>query len=95
MKLATEEVEFSFNNIMYPQVDGITIRLPLGPTLANIFVGYLEYKILPDFDLDCNYVRYVVIISNCEKVSSLLFEKMNSLYDMIKFTKEIEVNNQL
>ena len=59
MKLATEEVEFSFNNIMYRQVDGLAIGSPLEPTLANIFMGYLEYKILPDFDLDCKYVRYV------------------------------------
>ena len=44
MKQATEEVEFSFNKIMYRQVDGIAMGSLLGPTLANIFMGYLEYK---------------------------------------------------
>ena len=55
MKLATEEVEFSFNNILYCQVDGIA----MGSPLANIFMSYLEYKILPDFNLSCKYFRYV------------------------------------
>ena len=98
MKLATEGVEFSFDNILYRQIDGIAMGSPLGPTLANIFMGYLEYKILPDFDSDCKYVRYVddcFIISNSEKVSSLLFDKLNSVHNSIKFTKEIETNNQL
>ena len=98
MKLATEEVEFSFNNIMYRQVDGIAMGSPLGPTLANIFMGYLEYKILPDFDLECKYVRYVddcFIISNSEKVSSLLFDKFISIDNSIKFTEENEKDNQL
>ena len=39
---ATKEVEFSFNNKMYKQVDSIAIGSPLGPTLANIFVGFMK-----------------------------------------------------
>ena len=64
-------------------------------------MGYLEHKILQDFNLNCKYVRctrYVYdccIIRNSEKVSSLLFAKLNSLHNAIKFTKEIEINNQL
>ena len=53
MRLATEEVEFSFNNTLYRQIDGIAMGSPLGPTLANIFMGYLEYRILPEFDSSC------------------------------------------
>ena len=48
MKLATSDVQFSFNNIIRSQIDGVTMGLPLGPTLANIFVGYLESKIAED-----------------------------------------------
>ena len=40
MKSVTSSVEFSFNNTMYKQTDGITMRSPLGPALANIFAGY-------------------------------------------------------
>ena len=42
MEMATSSVEFSFNDIMHRQIDGVTI----GPPLANIFVGYYESKLL-------------------------------------------------
>ena len=41
------------------------------------------------------YVDNCFIISDSAKVSSLLFEKLNSLHKAIKFTKEIEENNQI
>ena len=40
MQMATSGVELSFNNAMYRQTDGIAMGSPLGPVLANIFVGY-------------------------------------------------------
>ena len=45
MKLKTEEVEFSFNNVAYVQIDGIAMGSALEPTLANIFIDQLENKI--------------------------------------------------
>ena len=42
MESATSSVEFSFNNTMYKQRDGVTMGLLLGQDLANIFVGYYE-----------------------------------------------------
>ena len=39
MKSATSSVEFNFNNTIYKQTDGVAMRSPLGPALANIFVG--------------------------------------------------------
>ena len=76
MKVATEQVEFSFNNLLYRQKDGIAMRSPLGPTLANIFVGYLEYKII--HQIQCKYCRYVddcFIIKNNIENSCALFVK--------------------
>ena len=40
MKFATASVKFSFNNIMYRQVDGISMGSAFGPTMAKIFVGF-------------------------------------------------------
>ena len=42
MQMAISSVEFSFNNIMHGQIDGVAVSSPLGPSLANIFVGYYE-----------------------------------------------------
>ena len=42
MNIATTSVEFSFNNKIYKQIDGVAMGSPLGPALANIFVGYQE-----------------------------------------------------
>ena len=56
----TAGVEFSFNDIMYQQVDGVAMGSPLGPVLANIFVGYHEERLSIDnrksLLLYCRYV---------------------------------------
>ena len=42
-------VEFNFNSLIYSQQDGIAMGSPLGPTLTNIFMGYIELKAVPAF----------------------------------------------
>ena len=42
INFAPSSVEFSFNNIMYQQIDGVAMWSSLGPALANIFVGFCE-----------------------------------------------------
>ena len=59
METATRSVEFSFDNEMYQQKDGVAMGNPLGPALANIFVGFHEERL---FDCDQKagvYFRHV------------------------------------
>ena len=49
MKTATTSVEFSFNKIMYRQINGVGMGSPLGSALENIFVGYYESSFLIKF----------------------------------------------
>ena len=41
---ATSQTHVLFNNEIYDQTDGVTIGSPLGPALANLFMGYHENK---------------------------------------------------
>ena len=63
------------------QTDGVALGSPLGPTLANIFVGYQEIKLFFNVKKPLIYCRYVddtfVVFENeddCEKfLHSTLF----------------------
>ena len=60
MNFVMRSVEFSFNNIMYKQVDGLAMGSPLGHVLANIFVGYYEQKLMSALtDNKPSYLKYV------------------------------------
>ena len=59
MHSATKSVEFSFDNIMYQQVNGVAMGSPLGPTHANIFVGFYEHLLFKKFSKPRLYFRYV------------------------------------
>ena len=39
-------LDFLFNNEIYDQTDRIAMWSPLGPALANLFMGYPENKLL-------------------------------------------------
>ena len=66
-------VQFSFINTLYRQINGIAMGYPLGPTLANIFMGYLEYKILPELDSSCKSRDTWMIVLLSVTVQKLVF----------------------
>ena len=91
MQMVTSGVEFSFNNTMYRQTDGIAMGSPLGPVLVNIFVGYNENKLF-DFSVKPQfYKRYVndtfAIFEN-EAECNEFFNILNSVNPALKFTSE-------
>ena len=98
MMIATSSVAFSFDNIMYQQVDGVAMGSPLGPTLANVFLGYHERKILDGTDGPLFYRRYVddtfVVFHNEEECDAFKV-KLNSLHPSLQFTSEKEQGNRL
>ena len=59
IKMVTSDVQLSFNIETYSQIDDLAMGSLLGPTLANIFIGYLESKIVEDLTLQVVYIRYV------------------------------------
>ena len=97
MQFATSGVQFSFDNNMYRQTDGVAMGSPFGPALANIFVGFYERQIgrrsWPDM-----YARFVDDVfshfpnkSFCDR----FYERLNSLHAALRFTHEEEQEGSL
>ena len=98
MLIATRGVEFSFNNQMYKQLDGVAMGSPLGPALANIFVGFHESRIFDNTAKPGVYFRFVddtFAIFGSELGCDHFQEKLNLLNPALKFTVEMEQNNSL
>ena len=93
MKSATSSVEFSFNNTMYKQIDGAAMGSPLGPALANIFVGYYEEKLFFQTQKPPTYFRYLddtFAIFDHEAEANEFLAKPNCLHPCLIFTFEKE-----
>ena len=98
MTAATSCVEFSFNNIMFRQIDGVAMGSPLGPALANIFVGYYENKLFASNSKTFLYQRYVDDIFSIfatETQCDQFFAVLNSLHPSLRFTVEKEKDGVL
>ena len=98
MQLATSSVEFSFNNNMHRQIDGVAMGSPLGPALANIFVGHQEAKLFANVERPLAYFRYVddtFAAFNNEEDCNIFLSHLNSLHPSLRFTYEKESNHSL
>ena len=98
MLIATRGVEFSFNNQIYKQLDGVAMGSPLGPALANILVGFHESRLFDNTVKPGVYFRFVddtFAIIGSELGCDHFQEKLNLLHPALKFTEEKEQNNSL
>ena len=78
---------------MYKQTDGVAMGSPLGPALANIFVGYYEEKLFSLTQKPPTYFRYVddtFAIFDHKAEADEFLTKLNCLYPSLRFTFEKE-----
>ena len=98
MGIATKSVSFSFNEIMYSQIEDVSMGSPLGPILDNIFVGFQERRLFDKFPKPFICLRYVddTFVSFRSRSNALsFFDKLNQLHSSLTFTMEEENNGQL
>ena len=92
-------VQFLFNGIFYRQTDGVAMGSPLGPILADIFVGFIESQV--DIGLRADVVFYgryvddVLLISKSANEVGDLRQLLNSIDGGVQFTEEHENDNAL
>ena len=82
---------FFFNGSYYDQIDGLAMGSPLGPVLANIFMGFYEKRWLDQFQfcdvlLYCRYVDDIICLFNSERDADEFFKFLHAEHSNIKCT---------
>ena len=90
MQITIKCVEFSFNNTLYEQTDGISMGSSLRTALANIFVGFQEARLYEIPNLSLFYKQYVA-----DTFTDAFFLTVNQLHPALTFICEFEHNKNL
>ena len=93
MLIATRGVEFSFTSQMYKQLDGMAMGSPLGPALANIFVGFHETRLFDNTVKPGVHFRHVddtLVIFGSELECDRFHVNFNQLHAALNITVEKE-----
>ena len=97
LTICSKNVDFSFNNDIYIQIDGVAMGSPLGPVLANVFMVELESLLVPKLnDHVKNWRRFVDDTIVYVKRGSIeyVLSALNSFHENKMFTYEQENNNR-
>lgn len=91
---ATSMTHFQFKGKFYDQVDGVAMGSPLGPTLANLFMGHHEQMWLNEIEnvevlMYRRYVDDIFCVFHNEKDANAFHKFINCKHPNIKFTCEI------
>ena len=83
---------------MYRQTGGMAMGSPLGPVLANIFVGYYEDELFQNIHKTISYFRYVdeILIAHRNSFDiNFFYNEISNLHPYLNFTVEKETDGSL
>ena len=89
-QFSTSSTHFMFEGKFYDQMDGVAMGSPLGPVLANLFMGYHEQRWLQSFE-ECEVILYrryvddITCLLNSESDADKFFVLLNQRHPKIKF----------
>ena len=94
---ATKQSHFSFNDVIYDQIDGVAMGSPLAPALAHLLLGHFETLWLTDPKASKvlfyrRYVDDIFCLFEKEEEYAEFFEFINTQHPNIHFTFEKESN---
>jgi len=100
VEFATAKSHFLFNNDVYDQIDGVAMGSPLGPVLANIFMGHYEKIWIQNYEgpkpeIYKRYVDDIFCLFENETDAMSFGEYLNKQHVNIKFTYEKEIDGKL
>ena len=99
-EFATKQTHFLFNGDLFDQIDGVAMGSPLGPALANLFMGYHESNWLSNdmssgIQLYKRYVDDIFCLFSDENQIDTFFNFINNQHPNIKFTFEKQIKEIL
>jgi hypothetical protein len=100
LETSTKDTSFIFNNKIYSQINGIAMGSPLGPLFADVYVNYLENKLMSRLRTNGvlfwrRFVDDTFVIANKNADVNKILDILNSFDNNIVFTIEEEINNSL
>ena len=96
--LCTKNVNFTYDNKVYQQNDGVAMESPLGPVLSGIFMVELENNLVPTLNESMTlWQRFADDTITFLKNDSIVYnlDQLNSFHERIQCTYEVEHNNKL
>ena len=88
IKLCVVNNTFVFNGKVYEQHDGVAMGTSLGPTLANIWMCYLEEEFFVKSKLYPKFYRRYVDDTFC------LFDNEKSAMDFLEFINKLDISTK-
>ena len=90
---------FSFGNNYYKQINGVAMGTKMGPSYANLFVGFIEKKFFSNYhgpkpDLYKRHIDDCVgATSSSREELNLFINSVNSFHPALNYTWEISENS--